>query len=89
MSILNYDDFLSKQSHTSLTKLLSTNLLKSYTATIENDWSAADLYYKYAEKCGKALENMTKQEVNLHDVLMNQLDLENHKRNIKFYKKKN
>lgn len=82
--ILNYDDFLAKQSHTSLTKLLSTNLLRSYTATIENDWSAADLYYKYAEKCGEAIEKMTKQKVDLHEVLINQLDLENHKRNIKF-----
>jgi hypothetical protein len=86
MSILNYDDFLSQQSHTSLTKLLSTNLLRCYKATIENAWTEADLYYKYAKKCGDAIERMTNQEVDLHEVLMNQLDLERHKRNIKFDK---
>lgn len=84
MSILNYDDFLSQQSHTSLTKLLSMNLLRSYKATIENDWSAADLYKKYAQKCARAIENMTGREVDVVEILKNQLDLENHKRNIKF-----
>lgn len=82
MFIKDYDEFLEKQSHTSLTKLLSINLLRYQNALIENDWSAADLHYKYVEKCKKAVENMCKYEVDPEEILKNQLDIEKHKRTI-------
>lgn len=85
--IKDYDDFLDQQSHTSLTKLLSMNLLRCYFATVENDWSAADLYMDYVNRIKKAIEKMCGYEINVEEILKNQLDIENHKRLINFEKK--